>query len=128
MKRRSDERGAAAVEFALVLPLLLLLLLGVAEFGRAYDVQTRVSNAAREGVRVMALKNDVGATRSAAKAAAGSIPLSDADISVTPTNCVSTATAGVSATVVITYSMPYLTGFFGRTVTVTGRGVMRCGG
>ncbi len=128
MKRRSDERGAAAVEFALVLPLLLLLLVGVAEFGRAYNVQTRVSNAAREGVRVMALKNDVSATRTAAKAAAGSIPLTEANISVTPTHCVSTAATSVNATVVITYSLPYLTGLFGHTIAVTGRGVMRCGG
>jgi Flp pilus assembly protein TadG len=128
MRRLSNERGAAAVEFALVLPLLLLLVLGIAEFGRAYDVQTRLSNAAREGVRVMALQNSATAARTAAKTAAGSITLTDANISVSPTTCVSTATATANATVVITYTLPYITGFFGRTITMQGRGVMRCGG
>ncbi|MCT1433984.1 pilus assembly protein, partial [Dietzia maris] len=52
----SRDRGAAAVEFALVLPILLLLVLGILEFGRAYHVQTILSNAARDGVRVMALQ------------------------------------------------------------------------
>ncbi len=33
------ERGAAAVEFALVLPLLVALVLGIVDFGRAYNQQ-----------------------------------------------------------------------------------------
>ena len=46
------------MEFALVVPLLLVLVLGIVEFGRAYHVQTTLSGAAREGVREMALHND----------------------------------------------------------------------
>ena len=41
MKRMRDERGATAVEFALILPLLLVLVLGIAEFGRAFQVRGR---------------------------------------------------------------------------------------
>jgi Flp pilus assembly protein TadG len=44
-------RGAAAVEFALVLPLFLILLSGVWEVGRMTEVQQILSNAAREGGR-----------------------------------------------------------------------------
>jgi Flp pilus assembly protein TadG len=55
------DRGAAAVEFALVVPILLTLVIGIIEFGRAYNIQTTLSNAARDGVRVMALQNDVTA-------------------------------------------------------------------
>jgi len=50
LRARSD-RGAAAVEFALVAPILILLVVGIAEFGRAYNVQNSLSAAAREGVR-----------------------------------------------------------------------------
>jgi len=48
MKRR---RGQSAVELALVLPLLLLLLLGAVDLGRAFGVWMALSNAAREGAR-----------------------------------------------------------------------------
>jgi Flp pilus assembly protein TadG len=44
-----DERGVALVEFALVLPLLVLICLGTIDFGRAYARWNSVKNAAREG-------------------------------------------------------------------------------
>jgi Flp pilus assembly protein TadG len=44
-------RGAAAVELATVLPLLLTLLLGLWEVGRIADVRQGLANAAREGAR-----------------------------------------------------------------------------
>ena len=53
-----SERGAAAVEFALVVPILIVLVLGIAEFGRAFFIQSTISGAAREGVRRMALLTD----------------------------------------------------------------------
>ena len=69
-KQSRRDRGAAAVEFALVMPLLLILVLGIAEFGRAYNIQTTLSAAAREGVRVMALQNSSSAARTSTKSAA----------------------------------------------------------
>jgi Flp pilus assembly protein TadG len=47
----SHRRGAAAVEMAFALPLLLLLLVGIWEVGRMVEAQQIVSNAAREGAR-----------------------------------------------------------------------------
>ncbi|HKU29947.1 MAG TPA: TadE/TadG family type IV pilus assembly protein, partial [Arthrobacter sp.] len=44
---KASERGAAAVEFALVAPILVLLVLGIMEFGRAYNAQVSLTNAAR---------------------------------------------------------------------------------
>ena len=49
------ERGAAAVEFALILPLMLLLVGGIVDFGRFFYTQNIVVNAAREGARSRAL-------------------------------------------------------------------------
>lgn len=48
---RCRRRGAAAVEFALVAPLLVLLILGLIEFGRMMMVQQVLTNGAREGAR-----------------------------------------------------------------------------
>ena len=127
MKSRQDERGAAAVEFALVAPLLLLMVLGIAEFGRAYHVQTTLSQAAREGVRVMALKNDPAGAVNATKAAAPTLTLTN--ITVTPASCVASGTTpAATATVTVTYPLAFTSKLFGSGVTLTGRGVMRCNG
>jgi Flp pilus assembly protein TadG len=126
-----NERGAAAVEFALVLPLLVLLVVGIADFGRAYYLQTTLSAAAREGVRAMALKNDPAAARTAARAAADTLTLSDAQIVVVPSStgsCLSTPASTVTATVTISYSTTYVSRYFGATLNLQGKGVMRCGG
>ncbi|MHB0960815.1 MAG: TadE/TadG family type IV pilus assembly protein [Pirellulaceae bacterium] len=48
---RHHRRGVAAVELAIVLPILLLALVGIIEFGRAVMVQQIITNAAREGAR-----------------------------------------------------------------------------
>jgi hypothetical protein len=50
-RRAHGEKGAAAVEFALVLPLLLMLLFGIITFGLAYHEKLALANALREGSR-----------------------------------------------------------------------------
>ncbi len=49
-------RGAAIVEFAVVLPLLLVLLFGIIDFGWIFMVRQTLTNAAREGCRVAVLQ------------------------------------------------------------------------
>src|SRR5437870_1165231 len=53
--RWSREAGAEIVEFALVLPLLLLVVLGIIDFGFLFQRYEVVTNAAREGARVAVL-------------------------------------------------------------------------
>ncbi len=55
----STRRGVAAVEFAVVLPLLMLLLVGIWELGRIINVQIILNNAARDGARLAAQANIV---------------------------------------------------------------------
>ncbi|MGH2395070.1 MAG: TadE/TadG family type IV pilus assembly protein [Candidatus Limnocylindria bacterium] len=50
--RAREERGQSLVEFAIALPLLLAIVIGIFEFGRAWNVRQVVTNAAREGARV----------------------------------------------------------------------------
>jgi Flp pilus assembly protein TadG len=127
MRNRQDEHGAAVVEFALVVPILLLLVLGIAEFGRAYYIQASLSQAAREGVRVMALQNSTAGAVAATQAAAQ--PLTPTNITVSPSNCVASgSTPAATATVTVTYSFSFLTSLFGSGLTLTGQGVMRCNG
>jgi Flp pilus assembly protein TadG len=129
-KRLHDQRGASAVEFAFIVPLLVVLVLGIAEFGHAFQVQGTLSAAAREGVRAMALRNDPAEARSVTKNAAASLDpgLTDAQITITPASCPTTNGSGTSVRLTIDYPMPFLTGFFGAGVALSGTGVMRCNG
>lgn len=47
----SRDRGAAAIEFAIILPLLLLVIAGIVDYGRAFYTEIALTNAAREGAR-----------------------------------------------------------------------------
>lgn len=76
--RARDERGAAAVEFALVLPVLLALLLGIISFGYMLSFRQSVSLSAAEGARAAAVAptsltdaDRVGRARDAVNAALG---------------------------------------------------------
>lgn len=122
---RASERGAVAVEFAILAPLLIMLLLGIMEFGRAYNVQVSLSNAAREGVRVMAISNDQTAAKTAAKNAAASLNpgLADTNFTFSPASC----TSGAQMSVTIKYTLSTLTGIAGP-FPMQGVGVMVCGG
>ena len=52
---RSDEKGQGLVEFALVLPLFIIFLLGIIEFGWMFNAQITTTSAAREGARTRAI-------------------------------------------------------------------------
>jgi Flp pilus assembly protein TadG len=57
LKFRQTETGQALVEFTMVLPVLLVLLFGLVDFGRAFYSWLLVTNAAREGARVAAVQS-----------------------------------------------------------------------
>ena len=136
--QNDSERGAAAVEFAILLPLLLMLVLGIMEFSRAYNAVATLSSAAREAVRVMAIADRTATAQAAAKVNATTAAKNTA-VSLQPglqdnaiqfgTPCPSTFPTGTSpqTTVSITYSLSTLTGIAGP-FTLTAKGAMLCGG
>jgi Flp pilus assembly protein TadG len=132
MSRFRSDRGATAVEFAFVLVPLMLILLGVVDFGRVYNQQLTLTAAARAGVRVMAVLNDTNAAYSATKAAAPGLSpaLADAQISFS-TTCVPLQSPPQTVTITITYPTSSLTGMFNSILqgkVLKGVGAMRCGG
>lgn len=56
MTRYKNERGAALLETAITLPLLMLVCVGIFEFGRAYQTWQVLTNASREGARVACIE------------------------------------------------------------------------
>ncbi len=82
LRRGRSEDGAQLIEFALVLPMLLLVVLGIAEFGFLFQRYEVVTNAAREGARMAVLpgySTPIGqaavVTRIQAYVAAGRVPV-----------------------------------------------------
>ncbi len=59
--RRSAERGQSLAEFALILPILLILIFGVIEFGMVLRSYIEVTNATREGARLASIGATPGA-------------------------------------------------------------------
>jgi len=125
LRRGRSEQGAQLVEFALVLPLLLLILLGIAEFGFVFQRYEVVTNAAREGARIAVLPGYTSAdvqARVAAYLSSGRVPTTLTNPGVTVAD-VSVAVGGgrppVSAKrVTVTYTYTYqflnaLAAFFG---------------
>jgi len=61
MKRLRNQKGAALLETAITLPLVLLVCVSIFEFGRAYQTWQVLTNAAREGARVAILSESTDA-------------------------------------------------------------------
>ncbi|WP_240721470.1 TadE/TadG family type IV pilus assembly protein [Pseudarthrobacter sp. NamE5] len=116
-----------AVEFALIAPILLALIIAIVEFAHAYNIQVSVTQASREAARTMAIMKDATKATAAGKAGAPSINTSLLTFDYSAAACPA-MTPTPNATVIVTYSGTSLTGFFGSTLTLTGKGAMRCGG
>ncbi len=65
MNARHSERGNALIETAITMPLLLLLIVGIFEVGRAYQTWQVLTNAAREGARMSVTPSSDNATTEA---------------------------------------------------------------
>ncbi|MGZ4387971.1 MAG: TadE/TadG family type IV pilus assembly protein [Gaiellaceae bacterium] len=110
--RTRDERGQALAELAIVLPVLAGLLLGILQFGIAFNHYLSLTDAVRAGARTAAVSRHLGAseavaaTKTAVKDATSDITLTDAQVSVT-----SSWTQGSQVTVTATY--PYSISIFG---------------
>jgi hypothetical protein len=92
-RRNKDKKGQGAVEFALILPILILVMLGLMEFGRLIFIYTAVNSAGREAARYgVAVGDGAGGIpryidcagiRAAAKTVGSFAGMQDADITIT---------------------------------------------
>jgi Flp pilus assembly protein TadG len=111
--RFRNERGQTMTEFALVLPILAVLLFGVIQFGIVFNNYVTLTDAVRAGARKGAVgrfaANPVGAVQTAVKSSAGGLNQSQLSISVT-----SSWAAGSDVSVTATY--PYSISLLGMVV------------
>ena len=140
MKRfRADRTGQNLVEFALVVVMLLLLVVGICEFGRAWNLYQILANASREGARLASLPS--GFTTAAAVSSTvksylttGNVDASKATVAIGGAG----VDGGTGTQVSITVTYPYKFGYVGPIVrlinpgatagadiTITAQSVMR---
>ncbi len=120
------DRGAAMIELALILPILVMLLVGIVDFGRAYSAQVSITGAAREGARVLALGGDSASVTNAVNGAKGSATVTSIVQTACPTGntVTSTAAAAVEVKASFTFGIPFVP--LG-TRTFSAKASMRCG-
>jgi Flp pilus assembly protein TadG len=97
--RARSEDGGALVEFALVVPMLLLLVFGIVDFGRAFQSSITLTNATREGARLGATGADYWTICNRVSATAG----------VSPVTCTVSNAEGASGTSVVVNAQHTLT-------------------
>lgn len=125
-------RGAALVEFAVVAPLLFLVLFGIIEFGQIFKVRQTCQHAAREGCRIAILQSTPSPydspggpvmTRIEQIMVAAGVPFNPGMVTIVED---SDADPAIQVTVTVPYADVQLTGYLGMvTNQITGTCSMR---
>ncbi len=132
--RKTADRGVVAVEFALVVPVLLLIVFGIIDFGRALNAQISLTGAAREGARLAALGYSNAAIQSRVAATAPSL---SGVIATVVASCPPGAGPAEDAQVNVSYTFSFITPIgavvaymggsgFGAPIVLSAQGVMPC--
>jgi Flp pilus assembly protein TadG len=138
-QRLRSEKGAELIEFALVVPLLLFIIMGIVDFGFMFQRYEVVTNAAREGARIAVLPGYADAdveARVRSYLTEGGVANTTSNSAVLTTDVAIAAGAGPplqGKRVEVNYTSPYLflgpvAGWFGGTFTsanLTAVAVMR---
>ena len=110
MKRMRSEKGAALIEAAITVPVILLISVGIFEFGRAYQTWQVLTNAAREGARmaVITASTDADVTaRVRNYMQAGSLP-NYATANVTVQRSIALTGSDTGSSIVIDYPFQFM--------------------
>lgn len=120
------KHGQAIVEFALILPVFILILLGIMEFGLVFHQYLIVTAASREGARVAALGGTDAETVTMVKASAASINTGQLTTTITPAARVKGQTVSVQVTNPVTIRAPLIAQIFPQNpFPVSGTTIMR---
>ena len=121
--RRDGDRGQTIVEFALILPIFILVLVGIVDFGRAVYASSTIQNAAREAVRVAIVNQNITVIEAEAIAQAVALDIGAADVDVnfldddyTAGPCTTTPNVGCIVEVEVRYAYTAATPILGNIV------------
>ena len=118
-----EQRGQTITEFALILPIFILVLVGIVDFGRAVYASSTIQNAAREAVRVAIVDQNVTVIEMEAIEHAVALGVDGADVDVnfldadfTSGDCTTTPNVGCIVEVEVRYAYSAATPILGNIV------------
>lgn len=122
-----EKKGQALIEFAFVIPLLLLLLFGIVEFGRIFGAELVVTYSAREGARAGAVGSTDEAILAQVRNSAANLDPSRLVIVIDPigTERIRGQQLSVQVRYPMTVAVPFISAITGETVTVDSTCIMR---
>ncbi|MCJ8521732.1 Flp pilus assembly protein TadG [Pseudorhizobium tarimense] len=126
---RVDREGASGIEFALVTPVFLLILMGVVDFGALFYAQNSAQNAARHVARQIAVNRlDIDSAEKAIEGDLAHWVAGDSALAIKETNPGSPSTNEITVSITFPAAAGTLTGFFGSLLSdrhVTGFATMQ---
>ena len=120
-----NNRGQTLVEFALIIPIFLLLVFGMMDFGIVLNQYLVVTAAAREGARSAAIGNSDSGSIAVVKAAAATIDQGQLMVTVTPAVKISGSSVTVTVSNPVIIVTPLISALFPADFRVQGVAVMR---
>lgn len=127
MKSLKNQRGQALVEFAIILPILLMLVMGILQFGMMLNSYLSIENASREGARAGVIGSSDVEIENLIIAASPSLDSNDLTVTVTPNEA--SRKSGDTLTVKVTYNykliVPIISSLFNNLIVLNGQTSMR---
>jgi hypothetical protein len=126
--RQNFPSGVALVEFAFVLPILLVLAMGMLDFGRAFHTKSLLDQAAREGARIAVVTSpdpDIVTDRVNAVLASGGITPTSVTVVGPGADHMVTVTVSATFTFITPGVFALVGGSYGNTIPMSGQTVMR---
>jgi Flp pilus assembly protein TadG len=124
---RNPESGVALIESAFVLPLLLVLTMGMLDFGRAFHTKSVLDQAAREGARIAVVTSpDADLVTEKVNEVLASSGVTASSVTITgPVNNMVTVTVTTTFTFITPGVFALVNGDYGNTIPMSGQTVMR---
>jgi Flp pilus assembly protein TadG len=122
-----NEKGQSLVEFAIILPVVMLILMGIIEFGLMINCYLKVENAAREGARTGIVSSaNVDIQEAVVRISPNLVP-ENLTVNVTPAEGYRKSGEALTVEVIYKYEMtvPIISNIFGRTVDLKAQTSMR---
>jgi len=127
LKILNNQKGQALVEFALVFPILLLLVMGILQFGMMLNSYLSIENASREGARAGIVGSSDSEIRNTIISTSPSLDPNKLTVTITPAEA--NRKSGNTLTVKVTYNynltVPIISSLFNNVVPLNGQTSMR---
>ena len=127
IKSLKNQKGQALVEFAIILPIIMLLIMGIFQFGMMLNAYITIENASREGARAGIIGSSDAEIETLIISTSPSLEPERLTVTITPDE--TRRIAGNTLTVKVTYdyklTVPIISNLFNKVIVLNGQTSMR---